>query len=134
MNEHVQGIPQFNTNLHLLMKASTQQHLTQNHMHTPVEPQLHQVQFHSPIKPNTPERGEHSTPQPRKISPSLIEEHPLHSRIETYQDMQIIPPPTIQHKLFERKPLPDTLIWKQDKEFERWHNTYTAFIGQQHHL
>ena len=86
------------------------------------------------MKPNTPERGEHSTPQPRKISPSTITEHPSHSYIETYKDMQIIPPPTIQCKLFERKPLPETLIWKQDKEFERWHNTYTAFIGQQQHL
>ena len=41
MNEHVQGIPQLNTNSHLLMKAANQQHSTQNQMRAPVEPQLH---------------------------------------------------------------------------------------------
>ena len=46
----------------------------------------------------------------------------------------MIPPPKQQRKLFERKPLPESLIWKQDKEFEQWHNAYTAYIGQQHHL
>lgn len=48
--------------------------------------------------------------------------------------MPIIPPPTQQRKLFERKPLPESLIWKQDREFEKWHNAYTSYIGQQHHL
>ena len=48
--------------------------------------------------------------------------------------MLIISPPTQQRILFERKPLPESLIWKQKKEFEKWHNTYTAYIGQQYHL
>ena len=66
MNEHVQDVPKLNTNSHLLMKASNQQHSTQNLMHAPVEPQLHCVQFHSPMKSNTPERGVHLPSQLRK--------------------------------------------------------------------
>ena len=41
LNEHVQRIPQMNTNTHLLMKAAAQQHATQNLLNAPVEPQLH---------------------------------------------------------------------------------------------
>ena len=60
--------------------------------------------------------------------------NPYDQPTEVYHNMHIIPPPTQQRKLFERKPLPESLIWKVDKEFEKWHNAYEAYIGQQHNL
>ena len=52
LNEHAQWIPPLNTDTHLLMKASIQQHVTQNLLQAQVEPQLQRVQFHSPLKSN----------------------------------------------------------------------------------
>ena len=96
-----------------------------------MEPQLHRVQFTSPMKPNTPV---HPPLTPKQSSENEYPNNPYDQPTEIYHQMHIIPPPTQQRKLFERKPLPEFLIWKLDKEFEKWHNAYEAYIGQQHHL
>ena len=116
MNEHVQGIPQMKTNTQLMLKAAAQQHETQNILDAPVEPQLHKVQFISPMKPHTPVYH----PSISKHSSETENPHnPYDQQTEIYHQMQIIPPPTQQRKLFQRQALPESLIWKLDKDFEK---------------
>ena len=131
MNEHVQGIPQMNTNTQLMLKAAAQQHVIQNILNASVEPQLHKVQFTSPMISNTPV---HPPYIPKQSSENEHPNNPYDQPMKIHHQMHIIPPPTQQRKLFERKSLPESLIWKVDKEFEKWHNAYEAYIGQQHHL
>ena len=78
------------------------------------------------MKTNTPV---HPTSTSKQSSVNRNQTNPFNPTVELWQNILIIPPPTQQRKLFERKPLPESLIWKQDKEFEKWHNVYTTYIG-----
>ena len=91
MNEHVQGIPQMNTNTQLMLKAAAQQHVTQNILNASVEPQLHKVQFTSPMKSNTPV---HPPYIPKQSSENEHPNNPYDQPTEIYHQMHIIPPPT----------------------------------------